>query len=146
QRVTILQIGDSHTASDHFSGRLRDLFQQQFGNGGRGLMAAGVPYAYYRPYQVSVSQSGGWTVWNSFRGDQGPFGVTGYTLHTTNANEQMSLEAGADGPFDEVEIDYLRQPGGGSIEVAIDGRVVGTINTNGNQVQANSQKFSAGRN
>ncbi|MEO8558842.1 MAG: SGNH/GDSL hydrolase family protein, partial [Rhodospirillales bacterium] len=145
QRVTILQIGDSHTANDHFSGRLRDRFQQQFGNGGRGLMPAGVPYAYYRPYQVSVSQSSGWTVWNSFRGDQGPFGVTGYTLHTTKANEAVSLEAGADGPFDEVEIDYLRQPGGGRIEVAVDGRIVGTIDTNGTQVQANSQRFTIGR-
>ena len=143
QRVTILQIGDSHTATDHFSGRLRDLFQQQFGNAGRGLMAAGVPYAYYRPYQVSVTQSAGWVVSNSFRPDDpGPYGVTGYTLHASQAGEAMSLEAGADGPFDEVEIDYLRQPGGGHVDVSIDGRPAGSINTAGNAPQAATQRFT----
>jgi lysophospholipase L1-like esterase len=146
QRVTILQIGDSHTATDHFSGRLRDLFQQQFGNGGRGLMAAGVPYAYYRPYQESVSQSAGWAVANSFRPDDpGPFGVTGYTMRTWQGSETMSLEAGADGPFDEVEIDYLHQPGGGHVDVTIDGRPAGSIATAGNAQQAATQRF-AGRN
>lgn len=144
QRVTILQIGDSHTANDHFSGRLRDLFQHQFGNAGRGLMPAGVPYPYYRPYQVSVSQSPGWVVWNSFRGDTAPYGVTGYTLHASTP-EQVTLEAGIDYPFDEIEIDYMRQPGGGHIDVQIDGQPVGTIATAGNQLQANSQRFSTGR-
>jgi len=36
-RLTILQIGDSHTEADLFSGRLRALFQARFGNAGRGM-------------------------------------------------------------------------------------------------------------
>ncbi len=50
QRVNILQIGDSHTAGDHFSGRLRELFQGQFGNAGRGMLPPGSPFPYWRPY------------------------------------------------------------------------------------------------
>ena len=41
ERVNILQIGDSHTAADHFSGRLRELFQASFGNAGRGMLPPG---------------------------------------------------------------------------------------------------------
>ena len=39
-----MQIGDSHTANDSFSGRLRELFQARFGDAGRGVLPPGVPY------------------------------------------------------------------------------------------------------
>ena len=34
--LTILQIGDSHTSADFFSGELRQRLQQRYGNGGAG--------------------------------------------------------------------------------------------------------------
>ncbi|MEY0159650.1 hypothetical protein AB7W30_24460, partial [Providencia manganoxydans] len=34
QRVHIVQLGDSHTAADFFSGKLRERFQADYGNGG----------------------------------------------------------------------------------------------------------------
>ena len=61
--VRIVQIGDSHTANDSLSGRLRERFQQQFGEAGRGWLPAGIPYKYYRPQLVSVSESG----WRHFK-------------------------------------------------------------------------------
>ena len=45
--VAILQIGDSHTANDSFSGRMRELFQARFGDAGRGVLPPGVPNAGY---------------------------------------------------------------------------------------------------
>ena len=68
--VVILQIGDSHTANDSFSGRLRELFQARFGDAGRGVLPPGVPYRYYRPARVTVT-SEGWSVVSSYRGDPG---------------------------------------------------------------------------
>ena len=68
--VVILQIGDSHTANDSFSGRLRELFQARFGDAGRGVLPPGVPYRYYRPARVTVT-SEGWSVVSSYRGDAG---------------------------------------------------------------------------
>src|SRR5215475_9820618 len=56
--VRILQIGDSHTANDSFSGRLRERLQAKFGAAGRGWLPAGVPYAYFRPALVTVSETG----------------------------------------------------------------------------------------
>ena len=40
KRVSIVQLGDSHTAADLFSGEMRRLFQQDYGNGGIGFIAA----------------------------------------------------------------------------------------------------------
>lgn len=38
QQVHIVQIGDSHTAADFFSGNLRTLFQQRYGDAGPGFV------------------------------------------------------------------------------------------------------------
>ncbi|EMF4711206.1 SGNH/GDSL hydrolase family protein [Providencia stuartii] len=40
QQVHIVQIGDSHTAADFFSGNLRTLFQQRYGDAGPGFVPA----------------------------------------------------------------------------------------------------------
>ena len=65
QRVNIVQIGDSHTEAEHFSGRLRALFQARFGNAGRGMLAPGAPVDYWRPYQVRAQQAGKWQVFSA---------------------------------------------------------------------------------
>jgi lysophospholipase L1-like esterase len=59
--VHILQIGDSHTAGDRITGKLRAELQARFGAAGRGVMPAGPPHDGYAPYQVRVVGSG-WTV------------------------------------------------------------------------------------
>lgn len=56
--VHILQIGDSHTAGDRITGKLRVDLQRRFGRAGRGAMPPGVPYDGYAPYQVTVAQRG----------------------------------------------------------------------------------------
>jgi lysophospholipase L1-like esterase len=53
--VHILQIGDSHTAGDRITGKLRADLQARFGNAGRGVLPAGIPYAGYAPLQVQVT-------------------------------------------------------------------------------------------
>lgn len=56
--VHIVQIGDSHTAGDRITGAVRAALQARFGNGGRGVLAAGVPHEGYAPYQVQVEATG----------------------------------------------------------------------------------------
>jgi len=129
--VTILQIGDSHTAGDHISGRLRELFQERFGNAGRGMLAPGDPYRFYRPYQVKVTQTRGWLVVSSVKPDaDGPFGLAGYNLRGRRAADKITLAVKDEAPaFDVVEIEYLKRPKSGTIVVAVDGRVVQRIRT-----------------
>jgi len=119
--VVMLQIGDSHTANDSFSGRLRELLQNRFGDAGRGVLPPGVPYRYYRPGHVSVSEQG-WTVISSFRGDPGPFGITGIRQHADRTAD-MTLSA-EPGDLARAEIEVLRQPGGGTLNA--NGAIIAT--------------------
>jgi lysophospholipase L1-like esterase len=56
--VHIVQIGDSHTAGDRITGKVRAALQARFGDGGRGVLPPGVPFEGYAPYQVEVTATG----------------------------------------------------------------------------------------
>ncbi|MDI1326055.1 MAG: GDSL-type esterase/lipase family protein [Brevundimonas sp.] len=56
--VHILQIGDSHTAGDRITGKLRADLQARFGAAGRGVLPPGPPYDNYAPYQVRMAAAG----------------------------------------------------------------------------------------
>ncbi len=56
--VHILQIGDSHTAGDRITGKVRAVLQARFGDGGRGVLPPGEPYEGFAPYQVEMTGSG----------------------------------------------------------------------------------------
>jgi lysophospholipase L1-like esterase len=134
RRLTILQIGDSHTEAEHFSGRLRALFQARFGDAGRGMLPPGSPFPYWRPTQVRVQQTGKWQVFTSNKSDHAPllFGLSGFVIRGTNPADVITLAAADDSrPFDSVEIGYYRKPNGGTIDVAVDGTSVGRIDTRG---------------
>jgi lysophospholipase L1-like esterase len=145
-RVTIVQIGDSHTATDHFSGRLRDLFQQRFGDGGRGMLPPGSPFPYWKPYQVEVQQTGRWQVLSSnssTNGDAGIYGLSGFVVRGSTASEAMTLTASEGRTFDRVEVEVMRQPGGGALDVFIDGRSAGVIESRGNVYDILRRGFDA---
>ena len=59
--VHILQIGDSHTAGDRITGKLRADLQARFGAAGRGVLPPGPPHPGYSPYQVRMVGAG-WLV------------------------------------------------------------------------------------
>ena len=129
-QLHVLMIGDSHTASDHLSGRLRALLQQRFGNGGRGLLLPGVPHAHYRPHQMSVTQSGDWRLLTSNKGQPDPmhFGLTGQVMRG-DGEGAIAIEdrTGAEAAW--FEVDYLARPDGGSLDVVLDGQPYGRIDT-----------------
>ncbi len=135
--VVILQFGDSHTAGDSFSGRLRERFQARFGAAGRGALPPGVPFDYYRPTLVSVDQSGDWTVANSLRTDAGGlFGISGFRTTGDDPDASMTLASDEAGGFDRAEVVVVNRPGGGTLEVAVDGRPVHTLATDGATARA----------
>jgi lysophospholipase L1-like esterase len=143
QRVNILQIGDSHTAGDHFSGRLRELFQDRFGDAGRGMLPPGSPFPYWRPHQVHVEQKGRWEVLSSNRRDYPPvpYGLSGFVLRSRDGGAAIVLEA--DRPFDSAEVTFFRQPSGGHIDALIDGVRIGDVDTRGPAWQMDRKSFAA---
>ena len=128
-RLNVLQIGDSHTAADHFTGRLRNLLQARFGNGGRGFLPPGAPHAWYKPYQVSVTQSAGWKTLSSNKTtpDAAQFGLSGYLAEANAAGETITIDVKAG--VDTLAVGYRWRPDGGKFEIVADGTPMGAIET-----------------
>jgi lysophospholipase L1-like esterase len=114
--VAILQLGDSHTANDAFSGRMRTLMQARFGNAGRGMLPPGIPFRLYNPAQVTVTAKGWQTIGSLAAANPGPFGLSG-VRQTAIGPAEMTLRADQPDGFDSVSIEAIGQPGGGTIDV-----------------------------
>ena len=113
REVAVLQIGDSHSANDSFSGEMRAQFQARFGDGGRGLLPPGIPYRYYKPARVTVTMDG----WRTVRAasDAGPFG---FAAVRQEASGPATMAITADPPdLAQLTIEALGQSGGGSFEI-----------------------------
>lgn len=118
--LTVLHLGDSHIASDRFTGDLRMLFQARFGDAGRGMMMPGFPFAYYRAQGARFAKSGAWTAASSLNGDPGPYGLTGVRLATEEADAWLSLTSES-GAFDAAAVSLVAGPRQGTAVISIDG-------------------------
>ena len=141
RQVVVLQIGDSHTASDHLSGHLRSLLQKRFGNAGRGLLPPGAPHDYYRPYQIAVAQTGKWRVLtsNKIAPDPVPFGLSGTVARGHEPTDIIAIDDRSGTPLSSLEVGYLRRPDGGSFQVWVDGQPLAASTTsdgNGQRIVA----------
>jgi lysophospholipase L1-like esterase len=128
QPVHILQFGDSHTASDDWVHSMRTLLQTRFGDGGPGFVQAGRPYRGYRRFDAHGNNSPGWSTEGTMalRGD--PYqGLSGVSISTGSAGQTVTLSATGEG----LNVFYLRQPGGGALELTDGNQSVGTIQTSG---------------
>jgi lysophospholipase L1-like esterase len=113
--VVVLQIGDSHSANDSFSGRLREQFQARFGDAGRGVLQPGVPFHYYRPDRVAAA-SDRWAAERAGRA-AGPVGIAAVRQHG-GKGATMTLSSPDPADMAEVSLEFLHQPGGGSVDIA----------------------------
>ncbi|MDQ0464262.1 lysophospholipase L1-like esterase [Caulobacter ginsengisoli] len=127
--IHILQIGDSHTAGDNISGGLRARLQARFGEGGRGVMAPGVPYPALSQRQINVTVSDGWRVEASFPTGYGRFGLSGFRLTSMADGATVGLTADPEARFDRFAFCAQGGPGAGSLGVDT-GEVHETIDLN----------------
>ncbi len=124
----VLQYGDSHTASDDWANQLRTHFQGRFGDGGAGYSNAGRPFAGYRRYDVKSGQSTRWETEGLLtKGTDGFYGLGGVSIAAQRSGEMVYLDAEGE----TVELSFLRQPGGGSFRVFMDGVSVASVETDG---------------
>jgi len=124
----ILQYGDSHTASDDWANQMRQDFQAKFGPGGPGYTLPGHPFLGYRRFDSHGGNSRGWYTGGIVtRKDDGIDGLGGISLTSQSANETVTLRV----ECEQLELHYLRQPGGGQLEFSVDGSPVETITTDG---------------
>ena len=124
----ILQYGDSHTASDDWANQLRQAFQAKFGGGGPGYTLPGHPFLGYRRFDSRGANSRGWYTGGIVtRKSDGIDGLGGISLTAQSAGETVSLSV----ECEQLELHYLRQPGGGQLDFSVDGAPFAFIDTDG---------------
>jgi lysophospholipase L1-like esterase len=123
--LVILHIGDSHTSADFLTGELRKRLQARYGRGAPGYITAGHPHIGVRSSSLNVKASSGWTYKSLQRPDAATseFWLSGYNAIVSAPGETMSFTADKPQLFDTIEIEVVRQPGGGAIDVKLDGVV-----------------------
>ena len=119
--VRIMHLGDSHTAADVLTADIRRHFQGDFGDGGAGWIVPKNPMSTRR-LGVATGATSGWSI-EGIGGRIAPhriYGPAGIALSTSQPNERAWVEASGN----HFELYYVRQPGGGRIDVLVDGRSV----------------------
>ncbi|MDB5719141.1 MAG: hypothetical protein JWM38_2568 [Sphingomonas bacterium] len=144
--VHILQIGDSHTAGDAITGAWRDLLQARYGSGGRGVLAAGRPYAGYLTRGVTASMSDGWKVSATF-GAASAFprpalGVSGFSLTSQRPGARIALAADPNEMFDRFTICGLAASNAGALSIRI-GAEVTRFNLDSNSARPECRTISS---
>lgn len=90
--LSIVHIGDSHIQADYFSGMLRVLLQEKFGNAGRGLI---FPYKIAHtnePVNYSSSSMSEWKgVRNVLNPENRPLGVSGITAFSKSTTADFTM-------------------------------------------------------
>ncbi len=125
-RALMLFFGDSHTAGDSMTSRLRSTLQAKFGDAGRGLVGAGRPPAkHYYQRDVKYGISGSWRASvGGKKGDAEPFGILGLRVYGTQKGAQLWVETCADclsgTSVAQFEILYQAAPDHGILRYRVD--------------------------
>lgn len=127
--VRISYLGDSLTADDIIAQRLRKVLGVKFGDGGPGFVHIVPPHPYCRNRAVRRAASSSWTV----HGVSTPFPadrLLGYGGGSAESRGGASARfTPVHGKVTRAEVYYLAQPGGGELDVAVDGRDATSIET-----------------
>lgn len=125
-RALLLFFGDSHTAGDSMTSRLRTTWQAKFGDAGRGLVAAGRPNArHYYQRDVRYGANGAWRAAVGGKvGDAEPFGVAGIRVYGQRKGAQLWVETCTDcaagTSVGQFEILYQAAPDRGLLRYRVD--------------------------
>ena len=117
----ILQIGDSHTAADLFTGEVRKELQARYGDGGTGYVDIGQPHPGVRSAVLKTSVSDGWT-YNALQtsGDASRFYLSGFDAETSRSGERLVFTSLQPIPYNVIEIEFVASPASGSVDISLD--------------------------
>jgi lysophospholipase L1-like esterase len=135
-RLTVLQLGDSHTAADFFTGRVRERLQEVYGSGGAGYIVPGVPHPGVRSALFKDEASDGWNYEALQKSTENRrFFLSGFNAVAHHAGAVINLTARDALGYDSLKVAFLKQPGGGHAQVLIDGTLSGEIDLDGSSDQ-----------
>jgi len=91
-KINIVHIGDSHIQADYLTAESRTLFQQTFGNGGRGFVFPFRMANTNNPLNYSVAFGGKWTNCKATKFIEGcNLGVNGLSISTKDSSAFMMI-------------------------------------------------------
>ncbi len=124
----IVHYGDSPTTADLITGDSRRLLQKQFGDAGHGFLLIEKPWAWYDHFGVAI-RSSGFAVESSTmsRTRDGYYGLGGVSFR--GGAGSVARWTFQHPGHTSVEVSYFGQPGGGTVSVLADGRIIGNIQT-----------------
>ncbi|HUA21258.1 MAG TPA: GDSL-type esterase/lipase family protein [Bryobacteraceae bacterium] len=136
----ILHYGDSPVTADSITADARSLFQQHYGDAGHGFILIAKPWAWYGHRGIDV-QGKGWHIApaTQARARDGFHGLGGVSFEgDTGASSRIVLKE----DHARMEIQYLRQPGGGLLAVETMGQGIASIDTDGPDKEPGFQTVS----
>jgi len=120
----IVHYGDSHIAADILTGALRHHFADDFGSAGPGFILPGV--TGYSRLGVESGSTAGWHVDGTGQIDAAGdcrLGLAGLALNTALGGQRLWVSADSN----SFDLYLLKQPGGGDIDVSLDGTSQGIV-------------------
>lgn len=130
--------GASHVAGEYFTGHLRRLWQDRYGDAGHGFVMPVAPWSGYRASDINLCTGGTWS--SDFdrrvggRGD-GRLGPGGMSVESGDPNSFGWVETTRENPHGRVvsrfEVMFLRQSGGGTLKMVVDTAPAVEISTAG---------------
>lgn len=135
-QARLLFYGASHTAADIYTGYVRHALQSMFGDAGHGFVLPVQPWRGYSHDGVRIARmSGDWTAIKvgSSPADEDYYGVAGVAVESSTASASAFVETARGESFgsraSHFDVYYLKQPGGGSFDVLLDGERVERVRT-----------------
>jgi lysophospholipase L1-like esterase len=131
----ILYYGDSIVASDFVTGKLRRLYQSRFGDAGHGYAIAANAFPGWFHIDVSRKASTGWKTSRCIGpyAEDGMYGLGCVSFTARKAGEWFSMGTADRDEWgrsvSRFEVEYLAQPGGGAVDLVLDGKKHATLAT-----------------
>ncbi len=135
----VLHYGDSPVTADSITADVRSLLQQHFGDAGHGFVLIAKPWAWYGHRGVDI-EGKGWRIAaaTQTRARDGFHGLGGVSFEgDTGSSSRLELTE----DHAQIEIQYLRQPGGGVLTVEAGGQTLGDVETEGPAKEPGFQTF-----
>jgi hypothetical protein len=146
--IRIAVYGDSNMTRDYITGELRRTLQLQFGDAGHGYIAVGKPWSWYLHEDVKHGVADGWVSYNMTTKQVADrlYGLGGIAAQSQMPGARAYFET-ADSSSkvgqkaNRVEVMYLKRPKNGTFDVVVDGKKLGTIDTNADAIGAGIQRY-----
>jgi len=138
----IAHYGDSIVEMDRIAGQMRRRMQTAWGDAGHGFVLASRPQPWYRPMDLSFDPSSKWICMTlndkSIRDKRVGYAGVYAVAYKSKADTEIGTarESNIGRGVSRFEILYPVEPNGGPVEVSVDGRKVGSVNTKGNPADA----------